>query len=641
MGRLGNIKFPGKRLFSKGEESSKSGAGGSNYPTVEACLAAQAAISRDNPTSPSTHSGNDLSSQYTVPGSRGSPPPKNTRTCTGNEPPSQHSGVRSGNNTASQYTGLSSGSGLGPLGNDLDPHTSISEPGGSSVVTESARSPSLAETGTNSALKHELPLQRPPPDDKTTTASDDKSTLVRISNHILEAAQDHPALRGTRSRDPEGAVVHVIGKYKALGKNVEEVQRDLERLEPVQGELKAAKNDLQVYKNELLSCEYNLDRTKEENKALKVRVSKLSSEKSTLQHTHSIEIQGIEGKHAQEVARLKATITQFEFEKDDLNRIHRTELQRERESHQSEIAQTKAKYEEKLRKASENAAKERWNIGWQHKEATEALKGSFAGEIKQLNQKLQWTRKDFDQQLAAEKGKHQVEKDRLEDEIARLISSAKEEKAQMRKSFRDKEDQLKKDFEAQSVGLKIENEELKGALVARDHSRSLTDPELASRFEILASQVGEFSRIRWDTGREAYWPFPERTLQQLHRENTRKLKQQIVQSSIWVILYDNIFYSPFQVFGEEGKVLNREWTEAFGRSQSSTAAPHWPEPTQDSEQQRCNTIKLCLQSLEQAEDAPGVDLRRKQGYDQSVATIVEEISQAVEKLFCLIQVEMY
>ena len=393
---------------------------------------------------------------------------------------------------------------------------------------------------------------------------------MRISNHILEAAQDHPALRGTRSRDPEGAVVHVLGRYKALGKNVEEVQRDLERLEPVQGELKAAKNDLQVYKNELLSCEYNLDRTKEENKALKVRVSKLSSEKSTLQHTHSIEIQGIEGKHAQEVARLKATITQFKFEKDDLNRIHQAELHRERESHQSEIAQTKAKYEENLRKASENAAKERRNIDRQHKEATEALKSNFAREIMQLNQKLnqklQWTRKDFDQQLAAEKEKHQVVKDRLEDEIARLISSAKEEKAQMWKSFRDEEDQLRKNFEAQNVGLKIENEELKGALVARDHSRGFTDLELASRFKTLASQVEEFSRIRWDISREAYWPFPERTLQQLHRENTRKLKQQIVQSSIWVILYDNIFYSPFQVFGEEGKVLNREWTEAFGRS---------------------------------------------------------------------------
>lgn len=157
---------------------------------------------------------------------------------------------------------------------------------------------------------------------------------MRIYNHILEAAQDHPALKGTKSQDPESAVVHVLGKYKALGNTVEGVQRDLERLEPVQGELKTAKNDLQVFKSRLLSCEYNLDRTKEENEALKVSESKLSSEKSTLQHTHSIEIQGIEGRHTQEVARLKATITRFEFEKDDLNRIHKTELQRERESHQ-------------------------------------------------------------------------------------------------------------------------------------------------------------------------------------------------------------------------------------------------------------------------------------------------------------------
>ena len=42
-----------------------------------------------------------------------------------------------------------------------------------------------------------------------------------------------------------------------------------------------------------------------------------------------------------------------------------------------------------------------------------------------------------------------------------------------------------------------------------------------------------------------------------------------------------------------------------------------------------------MESLEQAEDAPGVDPRRKKGYIQPVATIVEEISQAVEKVATL------
>ena len=175
------------RLIRKGKKSFKAGTVRSNHRTIEAYSAAQAAILWDNPTSPSIHpanhrrsqhpprSGNDLSSQYTVPGLGGSSPPKNTRKRPGNERPSQHPGARSGNDTASQYTSLSSGSGLGPLivaheflGNDLDLHTSISGLDGSSVVTESSRVfPSPAETGTNSALKHELPLQRPPPDVST------------------------------------------------------------------------------------------------------------------------------------------------------------------------------------------------------------------------------------------------------------------------------------------------------------------------------------------------------------------------------------------------------------------------------------------------------------------------------------------
>lgn len=298
---------------------------------------------------------------------------------------------------------------------------------------------------------------------------------MRIYNHILEAAQDHPALKGMKSQDPESAVVYVLGKYKALGKRVEGIQRDLKRLELVQGELKTARGDLQACKSRLLSCEYDLNKTEEENEALKLRESKLSSEKSTLQYTHSIEIQGIEGRHTQEVARLKATITRFEFEKDDLNRIHKTELQRERESHQSEVAQIKAKHEEILWKASENAAKERRNIEQQHKEATEALIGSSAWEKTQFNQMLQSAGKDLDRQLAAEK-------DRVKDEIARLISSVEGEKARMWKIFRDREDQTK-GFETQTADPKIDNEVLKGALVAGQHFKSLTDPELASRFK--------------------------------------------------------------------------------------------------------------------------------------------------------------
>ena len=168
-------------------------------------------------------------------------------------------------------------------------------------------------------------------------------------------------------------------------------------------------------------------------------------------------------------------ITRFEFEKADLNRIHKTELQRERESHQSEVAQTKTKHEEILWKASENAAKERRNIEQQHKEATEALIGSFAWGKTRFNQMLQSAGKYLDRQLAAEK-------DRVKDEIARLISSVEGEKARMWKIFRDREDQTK-GFETQTADPKIDNEVLKGALVAGQHFKSLTDPELASRFK--------------------------------------------------------------------------------------------------------------------------------------------------------------
>ena len=48
--------------------------------------------------------------------------------------------------------------------------------------------------------------------------------------------------------------------------------------------------------------------------------------------------------------------------------------------------------------------------------------------------------------------------------------------------FRDREDQTK-GFETQTADPKIDNEALKGALVAGQHFKGLTDPELASRFK--------------------------------------------------------------------------------------------------------------------------------------------------------------
>ena len=175
-----------------------------------------------------------------------------------------------------------------------------------------------------------------------------------------------------------------------------------------------------------------------------------------------------------------------------------------------------------------------------------------------------------DQEVDAMKKWVEEEESRLQrtyrDRETALQLSFQDKEATLRKETEDEKEQLRRDFVTKTVTLRKENTDLKGALVAREHIKSMTDRELASNFERLAGQVDHLSRISWDARMESNWPFSGRILQQLHG-NTRKLKQQIVQNSLWLIFYERIFATPFIVIGDEGKTLQQGWTDQFGTSQ--------------------------------------------------------------------------
>jgi hypothetical protein len=93
----------------------------------------------------------------------------------------------------------------------------------------------------------------------------------------------------------------------------------------------------------------------------------------------------------------------------------------------------------------------------------------------------------------------------------------------------------------------------------------MSDHELAIRFQNLASEVDEFARVRWDNNQESTWLFPDKVLRK--SENERRTKQYIVQNTLWVILYERIFCTPFRMLGDEGKSLERIWVEKYGQGE--------------------------------------------------------------------------
>jgi len=179
----------------------------------------------------------------------------------------------------------------------------------------------------------------------------------------------------------------------------------------------------------------------------------------------------------------------------------------------------------------------------------EEEKTSMRKDLQRLNDQFRKELYKKDREVEEAKKKQEVEEKRLEEQNAaeKLRLEIKKEKEHRK---------LKGDIEA-----------LKGAKVKRDHFKAMTDRDLVPRFKDIASEIDDFSRVRWDNRREATWPFPDKVLRE--SENERRSKQYVIQNTIWVILYERIFCTPFRVLGTEGKLMEQDWIEKYGKGELS------------------------------------------------------------------------
>ncbi|KAL1654368.1 hypothetical protein SLS61_002968 [Didymella pomorum] len=110
--------------------------------------------------------------------------------------------------------------------------------------------------------------------------------------------------------------------------------------------------------------------------------------------------------------------------------------------------------------------------------------------------------------------------------------------AEERKTVMDKlaeqEEALRREHESHTWKLKSDAENLKKAIVARDHFKGLRDRDITGKFAKLATDIEDISTVEWDQSRASNWPVSEQEMDRLHRANTRLLKQHIVQNSSWV-----------------------------------------------------------------------------------------------------------
>jgi len=223
--------------------------------------------------------------------------------------------------------------------------------------------------------------------------------------------------------------------------------------------------------------------------------------------------------------------------------------------------------------------------------------------------------------------KHTQEMDRKTGEMCKIKKEHEAEKKKMNELHDVEKVALEIKWKQENKCLRDDVEALKGALVKRVHFKGMSDHVLVTCFEELARDVDCIARVQWDNRQESSWPFPDKML--CNSENKRRTKQHIIQNTIWVILYESIFCTPFRMLGNRGKLLEVDWIAKYGQDQKPGTLALCPRPTNDSEKWRYEKMKGCLEAINQKEED---NSNLKRDYESSLKEIVEDISQELEKV---------
>jgi hypothetical protein len=437
----------------------------------------------------------------------------------------------------------------------------------------------------------------------TRDGDDHNEAMDRIFNELLKTQKDFPSIHFEREitypcslSDVETALVNVVQAYdqslRIINTNEEEIKKMRQQHQTLQTKFN---NDLDR-------------RSKEHNEAILSLKRGNEKDKSHLEGKISV-YEKQEQQHDDRIRRLQREHEEIVNEKIFQIQQLKSDLTLSREKHRGEINWWKEQQREQLMvmkseasEASAELARTRSHLQTQLLQAQTARTATtehYERQVKEMtnkhdDEKRQMERRFEDQKSQMEREllkqkkmaeEFQSKKRALEEDIRlakidfesqlretkRQLDQEREGKAKEIETIQNAHDakmrKMREAFEVEKTGLvrglKETVESLKGALVERDHFKAMSDHELAHRFHDISIEVDEFARVQWDVGQESLWPFPGQSLRK--SDNERRTKQYIIQNTLWVILYERIFCTPFRVLGNEGKSLEAEWIEKFGQ----------------------------------------------------------------------------
>jgi hypothetical protein len=129
-----------------------------------------------------------------------------------------------------------------------------------------------------------------------------------------------------------------------------------------------------------------------------------------------------------------------------------------------------------------------------------------------------------------------------------------------------------KRYEAKEKELETALEQFRSSSARREHFKGMTDGQVAAQYKRLSNSIDEFSRIEWERVKERTWPVSDDHICRLAR-NTRKLKKHIIQNTLWLMLYDYVFQSPFKILGTLGEQHDEEWIPIYSSGKQYAPRP--------------------------------------------------------------------
>jgi hypothetical protein len=158
-------------------------------------------------------------------------------------------------------------------------------------------------------------------------------------------------------------------------------------------------------------------------------------------------------------------------------------------------------------------------------------------------------RREFNSLLDDSRQKHEQARMHLEAEHRRQVERLSDEAEQNEHNHQQETARLNKIIHGRTK-----------AIVTRETFTPITDRDLKTKFTELYSKVDSLGKLQWSPGRSTW---RDDQLRQV-RVNSKKLQKSIIQETVWLVLHEYILCSPFRVFGKEGKIMEKQWNDAYG-----------------------------------------------------------------------------